>query len=192
MGAEKLRFWVVDRSKVHVIEHPAEITGFGDGQLGACRCISQLKSCRELTATKVRLIDALPFLRPTLKHFAVLGRIFQRIVADRIRPEADRDPYGVIEAERRLDVAYAMADRQAAKAPWAAGDRFSLADCAAAPALFYARVVRPFPAGADHLAAYAERLLDRPSVVRVIEEARPWFRYYPFADRLPARYRDPG
>lgn len=116
----------------------------------------------------------------------------QRIVADRIRPEADRDPYGVTEAERRLDVAYAMADRQAAKAPWAAGDTFSLADCAAAPALFYARVVRPFPAGADHLAAYAERLLDRPSVARVIDEARPWFRYYPFADRLPARYRDPG
>ena len=48
------------------------------------------------------------------------------------------------------------------------------------------------PARLQRLSAIAERLLDRPSVARVIEEARPWFRYYPFADRLPARYRDPG
>ena len=116
----------------------------------------------------------------------------QRIVADRIRPEADRDPYGVSEAERRLDMAYAMAERQAAKATWAAGGSFSMADCAAAPALFYARTLRPFPPDATRLAAYADRLFDRASVARVIDEARPWFRYYPFADRLPARYRDPA
>ncbi len=116
----------------------------------------------------------------------------QRIVANRIRLEADRDPLSVIEAERRLDMAYVMADRQAARADWAAGDSFSMADCAAAPALFYARILRPFPPEASRLAAYADRLFDHPSVARVIDGARPWFRYFPFADRLPARYRDPA
>ncbi len=62
----------------------------------------------------------------------------QRIVADRLRPEADRDPYGVAEARRMLDTAYAWLDRAMAGREWGAGEGFTMADCAAAPALFYA------------------------------------------------------
>ena len=112
----------------------------------------------------------------------------QRIVADRIRPEADRDPYGVTEAERRLDVAYAMADRQAAKAPWAAGDTFSLADCAAAPALFYAGIIAPWGEEQRALGAYFERLVARPSVARTLAEAQPFFDYFPYRELMPARF----
>lgn len=112
----------------------------------------------------------------------------QRIVLDRTRPEGTRDPVGVEEAQRRLDTAYGMVERQVAGGGWAVGDSFTLADCAAAPALFYASTLLPFSEGQDRLAAYLERLVTRPSVARVLAEARPWFQYYPFRDRLPARF----
>lgn len=117
----------------------------------------------------------------------------QRIVADRLRPETEGHAPTVAEAHATLDMAYAMAQRQLASNAWAAGASFSVADCAAAPALFYAHVLHPF--GAEHadLAAYFERLLARPSVRRVLDEARPWFKYFPYADRVPARFvREPG
>ena len=63
-----------------------------------------------------------------------------------------------------------------------------MADCAAAPALFYASAVAPFPDGHTKLAAYFERLMDRPSVRRVIAEARPWFGYFPIPNTIPSRF----
>ena len=112
----------------------------------------------------------------------------QKIVGDRLRPDGQRDPRGVEEAVAGLRKAYDMLEDRMTTRTWAAGDAFSLADCAAAPALFYAGIVSPFPAGHVHLAAYFERLMDRPSVRRVIDEARPYFAMFPFKDDIPARF----
>ena len=78
-----------------------------------------------------------------------------------------------------LDAAYAWLDRQLAGQRWAAGDDFSLADCAAAPALFYADWTHPIPAAHANVAAYRQRLLARPSFARAVDEARPYRSYFP-------------
>ncbi|KAF1720884.1 glutathione S-transferase family protein [Pseudoxanthomonas wuyuanensis] len=103
----------------------------------------------------------------------------QKIVFDRIRAEADRDPYGVAEARTMLDSAYAWLDGFIAGREWAAGNTFSLADCAAAPALFYADWSHPIGARFPHVRAYRQRLLARPSFARAVEEARPYRSYFP-------------
>ncbi len=109
----------------------------------------------------------------------------QALVADRMA-----DAKGDMARERGILVTtYAMIDAHMASRTWMCADAFSLADCAAAPALFYASTIVPFSAGATHLAAYFERLVARPSVARVLAEARPWFAMYPFADDLPKRFR---
>ena len=89
----------------------------------------------------------------------------------------------------RIATAYDMIDRQLASRTWVAGQGFSMADCAATPALFYASTLVPFPDGMGHLKAYFERLMERPSVRRVIEEAKPFFAFYPFADAIPERFQ---
>ena len=97
----------------------------------------------------------------------------QKIVADALRPAADRDPYGVAEARDQLDRAFALLDDHVGADGWLAGPAFTLADCAAAPALHYARVVHRWDE--DELAcltAYFARLMSRPSVARVVDEAR--------------------
>jgi glutathione S-transferase len=103
----------------------------------------------------------------------------QKIVGDRLRPEGKKDPQGVEEARARLRTSYGMIDQEMADRMWAMGDAFGLADCAAAPALFYANEVMPF--GADHanLAAYFARLKARPSYARVLKEAEPYFAMFP-------------
>jgi glutathione S-transferase len=112
----------------------------------------------------------------------------QAIVADRLRAEQDRDPIAVAKAGETLAMAYGLLERRLEDRRWMAGDQFSLADCAAAPALFYAVIVVPLPATHHRLGEYLERALQRPSVARVLEEARPYFQFYPFRDRLPARF----
>lgn len=112
----------------------------------------------------------------------------QKIVTDRIRPETGRDPMGVAEARKTLDTAYGMVDGQVASRQWAAGDSFTIADCAAAPALFFALIVHPAPGNLRHLHAYFERLLNRQSVTRTLDEARPYFRMFPYVDAMPARF----
>jgi glutathione S-transferase len=102
----------------------------------------------------------------------------QRIVGDRMRPQGRKDPHGVEEARARLRTAYAMIDREMAMRTWAMGETFSLADCAAAPALFYANEVLPFE-GHTNLAAYFDRLTGRPSYARVLKEAEPYFAMFP-------------
>jgi glutathione S-transferase len=111
----------------------------------------------------------------------------QKIVGDRIRAEAHRDPHGVDEARRQLESAYRFLDERLPE-PWAAGATFSLADCAAAPPLFYLQAVQPFDAH-SRLAAYFHRLCERPSVRRTIDQARPYMHMFPFASDLPARFR---
>jgi glutathione S-transferase len=113
----------------------------------------------------------------------------QKIVTDRLRPAGRNDPHGVEEARATLSTAYGMAERQLAERSWAIGDAFSIADCAATPALFYAHTLLPFGAEHAQLAAYFERLCARASVRRVIDEARPYFPNYPYYDAMPARFR---
>ena len=103
----------------------------------------------------------------------------QRIVADALRPEDARDARGVADARRMLDRSYAWLEEQLATREWAAGERFGIADCAAAPALFYADWAHPIPEPLTTLRAYRARLLARPSVARVVEEARPFRPLYP-------------
>lgn len=103
----------------------------------------------------------------------------QKVVADALRPADQRDPYGVREARALLERAYAWLEPRMATREWAAGEAFSLADCAAAPFLFYADWTHPIDARYAHVRAYRERLLARPSFRRAVEEARPFRRYFP-------------
>ena len=103
----------------------------------------------------------------------------QKVVVDRLRPEADRDDFGVSEARRMLETAYAWLDTVMADRQWAAGDRFSLADCGAAPFLFYADWTHPIAASFANVRAYRQRLLARPSFARAVDEARPYRHYFP-------------
>jgi glutathione S-transferase len=108
----------------------------------------------------------------------------QKIVTDRIRPAGAGDPHGVAEAEARIREAYEMADREIGSKTWATGDDFSLVDCAAAPALFYADTILPFDGAHSHLPAYLDRLMERPSFARVLREAEPYFPMFPM-DKKP-------
>jgi glutathione S-transferase len=112
----------------------------------------------------------------------------QKIVLDRLRPEGERDAFGVGEARRQLREAYEAAENEIGSKRWMMGEEFSLADCAAAPALFYANVVEPIGPGHDALLAYLDRLMARPSYARVLGEAAPFVRIFPFEADLRVRY----
>jgi glutathione S-transferase len=103
----------------------------------------------------------------------------QKVVFDALRPAAERDAAGVADARRMLETAYAWLDVRMAGRTWAVGERFSLADCAAAPFLFYAHWTHPIPQAHAHLLAYRRRLLQRPSFARAVEGARPFRPYFP-------------
>jgi glutathione S-transferase len=117
----------------------------------------------------------------------MLDRIFdnyvmtpmQKIVLNQRRPEADRDAYGVDEARASLGRIYEWLDQRLAGRAWAAGNAFTLADCAAAPSLFYADWAHEIPRSRANLRAYRARLLAHPSIARAIDEARPYRAYFP-------------
>jgi glutathione S-transferase len=102
----------------------------------------------------------------------------QKVMGDRRRPDGNRDPFGVDEARDAIATAYGVLDTALTDRRWAAGDAFSMADCAAAPALFYANMIVPFR---DHrqLAAYFARLSERPSYARARKEAEPYLQLVP-------------
>jgi glutathione S-transferase len=103
----------------------------------------------------------------------------QAIVSDACRPEEARDPYGVMQARTALDAIYAWLDHALAERRWATGDAFTLADAAAAPALFYADWVQPIGEDRSTLKAYRSRLLERPSFARCVDDARPFRPFFP-------------
>jgi len=115
----------------------------------------------------------------------------QACTADLLRPEAQRDAQAVAQAHDKLRMAYALVDRQLEGRIWIAGEAFSMADCAAAPSLFYAMTYVPMPAQHTRLAAYVDRLMDHPPVARTIDQARPFFKFYPGRAGLSRRYFDP-
>jgi glutathione S-transferase len=112
----------------------------------------------------------------------------QKIVTDRIRPAGANDPHGVGEARSLLDQAYRMIDDRMQGKAWATGEHFTMADCAAFPGLFFASIVHPFPEDLHALAAYLERLLQHPSIRRVLSEAQPYFSVFPYREAIPKRY----
>ena len=103
----------------------------------------------------------------------------QKVVGDALRPEDRRDPQGVEDARRMLETSYRWLDQRMASREWAAHDSFSLADCAAAPALFYADWVHRIGDEYPHVQAYRARLNARPAFARCIEEARHFRPYFP-------------
>ena len=132
----------------------------------------------------VRLIPADPHAALEVRF---LDRFFdnyvmtpmQRIVFDFIRPPENRDAYGVAQARSLLDTAYAWLDGQLHGREWSAGNEFSLADCAAAPALFYADWVQPIAERWTNVREYRRRMLARPSFARAVDEARPYRSLFP-------------
>jgi glutathione S-transferase len=116
----------------------------------------------------------------------------QAFTADLLRPEADRDALNVARARESLLSAYALIDSHLEGRTWMSGDAFSMADCAAAPALFYAVTYVPLSAQQGNLAAYFERLMSHPSVALTIDQARPYFKYYPGRSGLSLRFFDPA
>ena len=102
-----------------------------------------------------------------------------KVVTDRLRPPGRNDSHGVEEAKALLRTSLGMIEQEMAKKTWAMGDSFTMADCAAAPALFYADKVIPFGETHKNAAAYLTRLTARPSYARALEEAKPFLKLMP-------------
>jgi glutathione S-transferase len=103
----------------------------------------------------------------------------QKVVTDRLRPAGRNDAHGVEEARALLRTACGMIEQDMETSTWAMGDSFTMADCAAAPALFYANQVMPFGDTHRNVAAYLDRLMARPCFARAVEEAQPYFALFP-------------
>jgi glutathione S-transferase len=113
-------------------------------------------------------------------HDQFIANPMQKIVGDNLRPEGREDPEGVAEARRTLDTAYPVLDAHLARTTWTAGAAFTLADCAAAPALFYARAVHRWnETNHPNITRYYRDLVHRPSVARTIDEARSFRNLFP-------------
>jgi glutathione S-transferase len=102
-----------------------------------------------------------------------------KIVTDRLRPAGKNDPHGVDEARTLLRTACDMIEQDMSTKMWAMGDAFTMADCAAAPALFYADMVTPLRGTHKNVAAYLDRLMERPSFARALKEAQPYLKFVP-------------
>ena len=103
----------------------------------------------------------------------------QKIVIDKIRPPGEHDPHGVETAYALLATSYGVIEQEMESSTWAMGDAFTLADCAAAPALHYANLVAPLGDMHANTKAYLDRLEKRPSFARVLAEAKPYFAMFP-------------
>lgn len=136
-------------------------------------------------------------LIPTVVDDALDVRLWDRIFDDHVQAPmqaivADRLFQHNADMSRQRDAlhrAYGLVDARMHDREWIAGAAFSMADCAAVPALFYAMTIEPFPEECLHLAAYFERLCARASVQAVLTDARPYFGMYPFAASIPPRFR---
>ena len=127
-------------------------------------------------ARQVRLADRI--------YDSYVHEPMQKIVTDTLRPPGKKDPHGVELAKAQIATAYDMIEGEMAAGRWPAGDDFTLADCSACPALFYADTVVRFGERHKNLSAYLDRLMARPSFARVLEEAGPYFKMFPMKDQL--------
>jgi glutathione S-transferase len=127
-------------------------------------------------------VDAALEVRRWDRVFDHLNATMSKIVTDNIRPADQRDPFGVEEAKRVIAGIYRVVETQLGeRGAFIVGDGFTLADCAAAPALWYAARNAPFGGGLPRTQAYLERLKARPSFARAVKESEPLFHLYPGA-----------
>jgi glutathione S-transferase len=103
----------------------------------------------------------------------------QKIVTDRLRPAGQGDAHGVAAVRQDLRAALDFVEARWRSGAWAAGEAFTMADCATAPALFYTDKVAPFRSSHPNTWGYLQRVSRRPSVARVLEEARPFMHLFP-------------
>jgi glutathione S-transferase len=172
-GAELARLWPIKRFPILV-----------DGDRTILEATSIIEHLQARYPGPVRLI---PDDADLAVEVRMLDRVFDnyvmtpqgKCVFDAIRPEADRDPYGVRQAREMLDTAYAWLDERMAGREWAVGKTFSLADCAAAASLFYADWTHAIPTELKNLHAYRARLLARPSFARAVDGGRPYRAFFP-------------
>lgn len=143
---------IIEHLQAH---HPGPNVWIPDGELGR----------------RVRFLDR-------LFDLYVQGNM-QPAVSHALRPERLGDAYGAEQGRKNLLIAYDWLEASLPDDGWAAGDSFTLADCAAAPALFYADWVEEIGDGRPKLQAYRARLLAHPSVARAVDEARPYREYFP-------------
>ena len=115
----------------------------------------------------------------------------QSLTAELLKPDGGRSEAAAAAARSLLLKSYTAMNRQLDARTWLAGESFSMADCAAAPALFYAVAYVPVPESDAHLLAYFERLMSHPAVAAVVDAARPWFAYFPGRAGLSARFYTP-
>ncbi len=143
---------IIEHLDVH---HPGPRRWIPDGELGR----------------RVRLLDRIFDQRVMTNMNAV--------VWDALRPQEERNPADRRVARERLNIAYDWLDENLDEGPWAVGEPFTLADCAAAPSLFYADWVEEIGPTRPRLTAYRARLLAHPAVARAVDEARPYRAFFP-------------
>lgn len=154
---DEARDWLVPESSI-IIEYLAK---YYPGPIA-------LVPADEETARRTRMYD---------RFFDLYVNVpMQKIVTDKLRPPGENDAFGVAQARGQLQTALAMIDEDMRTKTWANGVDFSMADCAAAPALFYADRISPLTGSA---AAYLDRLRERPSFARVLKEAEPYLAMFP-------------
>lgn len=172
-GAKFARRWPIGKFPLlvdgdeQVMEATSIIEYLDAVHTGATRFIPEDRT----TAGEVRMLDRV------FDNYVM--NVVQEIVGDALRPVERRDPVTVEQAKAKLDTIYAWLDERMAGREWAVGGGFTLADCAAAPSLFYADWVHANDGRFPALAAYRARLLARPSVARCVEEARPYRGFFP-------------
>ncbi len=113
--------------------------------------------------------------------FDYLNVTMSKTVVDNIRPDGQRDPYGVDEAKRIMRGIYGVVETQLTDREFIVGDSFTLADCAAAPALWYSVRNVPLEGGFPRIASYLDRLKARPSFAQALKQSEPLFHMYPGA-----------
>lgn len=155
-----------------------------DGERTILEATAVIEYLQAMHPGPVRLIPSDPLAAIDVR---MMDRMFdnyvstpqQKLVYDALRAAEARDAQGVAEARTMLETAYAWLDERLAGREWASGDAFSLADCSAAPALFYADWSHRIDARFANLVAYRQRLLARPSFARAVDAARPFRAYFP-------------
>ncbi len=126
-------------------------------------------------------LDAALEVRRWDRVFDHLNTTMSKVATDSIRPDGHRDPYGVEDAKRIMRAIYGVVEAQLGERDFIVGDAFTLADCSAAPALWYSARNAPFDGAFPRAAAYLERLKARPSFARAVKESELLFHLYPGA-----------
>lgn len=172
-GAELARRWPINKfpllveGDAQVMEASSIVEYLDDVHPGPTRFVPDDRAA----AREVRMLDRI------FDHYVM--DVMTIPVTDALRPAERRDPVGVEQAKARLDTIYAWLDERMAAREWVVGAGFTLADCAAAPSLFYADWVHPNDGRFPALAAYRARLLARPSMARAVDGGRHFRRFFP-------------